>query len=83
MNTIGLYLDIQDNKPVKYKADLAVSGIEITASRIKISLVFPANIELKIGTYIVLLYGMFGGQSGYVIRCRLDEIHPEYLKCSF
>lgn len=84
MSVIGLYLDIDpnDSKP-KYKADLAVREIKMNASGVVISLAVPSTVELKVGTRIVLLYAMFGNQCGYVLRCRLDEIRPEYLKCSF
>lgn len=83
MTLIELYLDIQDNKPVKYKMDLAISEIKINTSGIVLSLVVPAKVELTTGTHIVILYGMFGSKSGYMLRCRLDEVHPEYLRCSF
>lgn len=84
MNIIKLYLDISPNedKP-RYKAELAISGIEITGNTIKISLVVPSTVALEVGTRIVLLYGMFGNQCGHVIRCRLDEVSQKYLKCSF
>ncbi|RTK99958.1 MAG: hypothetical protein EKK57_08305 [Proteobacteria bacterium] len=63
--------------------DLAISEIKINTSGIVLSLVVPAKVELTTGTHIVILYGMFGSKSGYMLRCRLDEVHPEYLRCSF